>query len=1357
MAHISKEHTSNLFTACTLGDKSQVSSFRVKISQTGERFQTAFYSAQGRKFKSVPEVLKFLNLADENKSSASGSSKSKPLTKKGIPKNARDLENERKRLNRELDKLMKNHDKASKALDDFQNEQSNDNSQIDDDLIPFDQKKSRGLWSVLSKPEISSFPGLPASCTQEVLMTWDFLCTFSRTLSLHTISLDDFAAALIYKPQSQDDSISTPLYLAEAHLALLRLLLNDVSSDSWWWSTLETPETEAKEEITKGEADNIAPTIKFDFGALIDYDEDVTITQKWIQALEDVRTRRTNAGGSIKAAIKSAISLTQNPVVKAYLRKSMRGWKGSDAAFAKQSVMWLIGRFREARPDIWGREIDSTILEENKAKVVREASVAMEDLEEAENDEVEDIQDGEGDSDNEDSDEEEDENEMETEEMYKQKIPDPNRVTGDQKEDLSAPVTTSIPNKPPPYVVDLLLPPGKPAFTSNIVSPFTWPYLAGASASRVLHRYKRLRNEVDDTLREFREMDPLNLGERRRREQISTFRVFSECFAEAENGHECPIEAAVKHLCMGESYLKLTALQRLCILRVLIEAAYDTYHVNQCVQGNINDRKSAIKQLENEEKRAKKEAREETLKVEQAARERLAKQAKDEFISKKRRELIRKNKHTGEFENDYLNSLTEEEIGNFDEDTKAEYDALPGPKNFSKNEVRTMVSKINDESAFNTSELEILTLEEIESREKLALSEMEEEMAELGDSNDAFNRETSSRIQNLKREIENFNEWNKILPEKRAEAIEGLKDAIDDGTIKALRSAIRVAKQALLCGDDDETGGMWTLDLLRDAALELKHAEKRKRVTEAQKELVAKRNKCFVRTEYIGVDKAFNKYWHYDHDEGGGVWYDANFKIHSGGNNEVDDSTPAMEASQIQIGAKDEESDLRDTEDEAFIKFSRQEYHPSGLVNSLVRHHDGCLTSSKSLRGLIKNLDGKGIREGSLKATLKEILEASGLVSADKNEENTEDENIIKTSGDQEHFLHAKSMAMTKPEEFGIVDSIDFVDSLQSGIGQRCRLRRVEDEISAPDSATYVMGTVIGWKIKTTVSEFVNPETQEPTVVEKEEVVWSLALDHGGEEEIDAFELLNGIIRAKKWKHQYPGYTEHDAPLFTYRNKVGRFCGRAADAPYAASRFFFSKLMIKREQEFYPSLKSRSYENNWGGKSGLRNAWIASLKDNFDDINTLRDGILTLEDAFHELCGEPVQKEDDENKKSPRELLDDEILRCDIELESLGQKISGLWHCYDSRAVFREIISNSNSLGIYALGLDLICRNTQAYLDATKPTNTRKSTNYFANQYEQQGMYATSSGRITRSAYSTDPQSSSGRRLNSWQQQHSDY
>jgi len=44
-------------------------------------------------------------------------------------------------------------------------------------------------------------------------------------------------------------------------------------------------------------------------------------------------------------------------------------------------------------------------------------------------------------------------------------------------------------------------------------------------------------------------------------------------------------------------------------------------------------------------------------------------------------------------------------------------------------------------------------------------------------------------------------------------------------------------------GPSDSNGGVWALDILRDAAIELKAAEKRRKSTEAQRDLIAKKER----------------------------------------------------------------------------------------------------------------------------------------------------------------------------------------------------------------------------------------------------------------------------------------------------------------------------------------------------------------------------------------------------------------------------------------------------------------------------------------------------------------------------------
>jgi hypothetical protein len=115
--------------------------------------------------------------------------------------------------------------------------------------------------------------------------------------------------------------------------------------------------------------------------------------------------------------------------------------------------------------------------------------------------------------------------------------------------------------------------------------------------------------------------------------------------------------------------------------------------------------------------------------------------------------------------------MTEDEVLKIDEDAKAKFDALPLLERFSKTKVSAMVTKMQEEDAFETDNLIVLTMEEIVSREQEAL--------------------------------------------------------------------------ASLTRQNDKTSGVWTLDILRDASLELRSAEKRRKVTKAEKELLERRKNCF--------------------------------------------------------------------------------------------------------------------------------------------------------------------------------------------------------------------------------------------------------------------------------------------------------------------------------------------------------------------------------------------------------------------------------------------------------------------------------------------------------------------------------
>jgi hypothetical protein len=150
----------------------------------------------------------------------------------------------------------------------------------------------------------------PIAVFQIFLSPGIFLCTFSRTLSLDAIGLNDFVAALNYRVQkdcsnhesdgdnSFDKPSDVPLYLAEAHIALLCLLLHDESSNLWWWCTIymeadeeengccgtngDSKTTSKKQKREKDEIicseENSVLVVKINMTALLNVEEDPELT-----------------------------------------------------------------------------------------------------------------------------------------------------------------------------------------------------------------------------------------------------------------------------------------------------------------------------------------------------------------------------------------------------------------------------------------------------------------------------------------------------------------------------------------------------------------------------------------------------------------------------------------------------------------------------------------------------------------------------------------------------------------------------------------------------------------------------------------------------------------------------------------------------------------------------------------------------------------------------------------------------------------------------------------------------------------------------------------------------------------------
>ena len=1345
------------------GRRSQLATFTSRVTKKSDgRYDVNFF-CDNRRFRSMADVARFLSLATQKDQSVK-----KLVTNKKRPSSSRDAEAEKRKLRKELEKFMKLHEKATKALDDFRNEQLEKQYPVDDDVLNEElaEKNSEGVTVTRTTcpaariPDLEGFPGIPDHCIADLLMVWDFLCTFSRALSLHPIQLDDFVAALTFRPPELDATQQPPVYLAEAHLALLKLLLADVSSDDWWWSILDADEPNEREEgdVATATIDPLMPVIKVDFGALLSVDEDPLLTSSWLQALEEVRSIHVSHGRQIKQAIKTASSIAANRWVKGYLKKALTDWKPDFAMFAKRAAIWLMDRVKEARPELYGRKVNTKSAVQQRTTTIDRIAILMAKMDDS--GDVVAVSDLDSDDEDE-SDDESDDEDGDTDESMN----DLGKEVVDENEE---PVKTAIPEKPFPTLVDLLLPPSKPLPASDLVNPFAWPQLAGASLCRILHSYKHRRNMVDDKLRDSKGLPPMSRGERRQREVEASCRVSTESTAIVDLTF--PAESAFDRLTKGGSYLELSTVERLCVLKILVDAAYDTVRIHEVVDSNYKQRHSAEKALDAEERRAKREAREEAAAADQAARESLAAGAREQFLNEKRNELRKLNLRTNEYSYAVIDELTDEDIIEFDEDSKAEYAALPTPQSYNKTEVNVMVKKMQEQAAFDTHSVAVVTMDEIGKKDDEELRAKEEELKAFDDT-DVYElgREASRRLDRLRREIEQIRESDDTIGEVRESALEQLREAIEDGTVKSLKTAIRVAKQAKLCGPDESTGGVWTIDLLRDAALELKAAERRKRVIEARKDLVAKMNRCFIRTEPLGQDRFRNCVWHFENEGSARVWVEAQYILENGSgepkHNEgyVDLVKPLED---IVLGTKEKEVDLLElvTDNEtkhSFLSFSRKEFHRSGLSTCLVKRYWGGHASEKALKRLAKNLDDRGIRERCLKTSLKEALENSGLARSAPQEEGGADGNTAELPNSPEHLPEA-GKSLEQPSELDEADnddgpseeklfttgdqeilataiksfdsdlssvvSLSLVEGMPTAVGSRVRVRMVVDPNKQPTVAHYHIGVVVGWK------QYDAKHSQESFSTNGAAIfpLWKAILDRGGGEVfLNSTDLIESICRFKKWTSNDKGYFEHDAAFLSYRNSLGRHCGKAADAGISATPMSLALLMVRREQELYNPLKVLSYDNNWGGKSGARNVWITFMRDDCYDFQGAVRGLLTLESALLELTGGFPDSMALSNRDA-KSILSDHKARFDVELESIDKDVKTLWNSRQSRDIFLDIVNTCTSTGVLALALDLMCRNCWAFIDAS--TSRQKG------RGDRPSGYDAGSGMRTT------------RRMNAWQQ-----
>ena len=103
-------------------------------------------------------------------------------------------------------------------------------------------------------------------------------------------------------------------------------------------------------------------------------------------------------------------------------------------------------------------------------------------------------------------------------------------------------------------------------------------------------------------------------------------------------------------------------------------------------------------------------------------------EARHNFLEEKREEIRKLNENNQELTVEDIDTLTEQDILDFDEDIKADFDALPTPESFKKAEVVARVAKIQEASAFETELLTVVTMEEVLERERKISIMMEEDL-----------------------------------------------------------------------------------------------------------------------------------------------------------------------------------------------------------------------------------------------------------------------------------------------------------------------------------------------------------------------------------------------------------------------------------------------------------------------------------------------------------------------------------------------------------------------------------------------------------------------------------------------------
>ena len=850
------------------------------------------------------------------------------------------------------------------------------------------------------------------------------------------------------------------------------------------------------------------------------------------------------------------------------------------------------------------------------------------------------------------------------------------------------------------------------------VLPVNFALYAGIVAERVLAMFAKRRVEEDNEVRVGNGLKPLSAEEAKERRKNAAVRLFPPCVdGSLEPGAGNPLDFAIAHLSSGGKYSSLSCAQKLLVLRLLLEALYETDRIRSVVEDNNSSRYNAEKSLEDEQKKEAREEREAWSAMLQRAKEDLVARQKNDFLDDRRQEMKEKDP------SDPMVFKSNEELLE-DEAINAQCDASTSVPN--RTEIHEQASHLKRVSDLGEGDVKVVSLDELTGIDEAVAEKLEKEgrgavcNIDALDSDAvrlALNRQEISALKDLKYRRDTARARVTDLPFRRGEQIRQLEEAAKMDDIKMLRSSIKAARMYDLQGRTS-LHEKYIEETLMKAILALKAGEERRKKNLSKKALVQQRDACFVRTVPIGQDRKFRRFWVFPGDHANRLWIEET-------STEIGDSTGAEKVEEGDLVSSDMVEDGGE-DAEKFRVFSKQEYFAGAEKTGTPSSAWSYYVTEKSCRALVQQLDVKGNREGALKESLRQVIDNRARPDNDG-----EDDVVWKFSGDSEALAKSctgdpRFAEIVKTEDMAKVPEV----VAESAIGKRVR--------KGLDDGGHVMGTVTGWVEGGGAGGADGGDGGggsgggEQTAADQQQQqqsvpFWHISFDAGEEEHWEAYAVVGGILAATIYLNGNGEVEEKNGAISAYKNSLGKYglgqgC-KTAEVHQALLPLGLAQFMLKREGDIFPAMKEKAkknpWEDTWAGKEGMRNLWTMSLKDavkaadeNEIKLSLLKQSLLNLEESMLQVCSGPSTlnaKLLSLDEMTEENALNGSNMFCYAGTDEFGgvQSAEGLWPNAEARNIFLSLVDRSDSIAVLASCLDVLAHNCKKCSMSARGANNR--------------------------------------------------